>query len=244
MSTERPFKMEPIDESREALHALHAEGVRLEADLRMMAREAQRIVPDCVGLSLADLQGGLTFTLVATYLDIAALDAIQYLDGGPCVDSVHQERIEHATPTDLTSEKRWSMFAEMSAAHGVASTLTLPILDGETVVGSVNLYASTADAFDGHHDDLANALGASALGAVTNADLSFSTRFDSQRAPAHLADSDDVNIAIGIIAARHGVDVGTAGERLRLAAARAGISDAQAARAVRFSLDHESGRDQ
>jgi len=238
MSPEQPFKMEPIEESREALHALRTEGVRLEADLRVMAREAQRIVPECVGLSLADLRGGLTFTLVATSRQIATLDAVQYLDGGPCVDAVHQERIEHVTPSDLTAEKRWSMFALTTAAHGIASTLTLPILDGSTVVGSVNLYASTTDAFEGHHDELANALGASALGAVTNADLSFTTRLESQRAPAHLSDSDDVNIAIGIIAARHGVDVGTAGERLRLAAARAGITDAQAARAVRYSLDH------
>jgi GAF domain-containing protein len=233
--------MEPIAESHEALHALRAEGVRLEADLRMMAREAQRIVPECVGLSLADLRGGLTFTLASTDDTVATLDAVQYLDGGPCVDAVHQERVEQVNPSDLTSEKRWSMFAHASAAHGVASTLTLPILEDGTVVGSINMYASTTDAFDGRHDELANALGASALGAVTNADLSFSTRLDSQRAPDRLADSDDVNIAIGIIAARHGVDVGTASERLRLAAVRAGISEAQAARAVRYALDQEAG---
>src|SRR3954451_4441931 len=115
MSAEQPFEMEPIAESREALHSLRSEGLRLEADLRMMAREAQRIVPECVGLSLADLRGGLTFTLVATDVDIATLDAVQYLDGGPCVDAVHQERIEQVTPVDMSAEKRWSLFAQASA---------------------------------------------------------------------------------------------------------------------------------
>jgi hypothetical protein len=72
---------------------------------------------------------------------------------------------------------------------------------------------------------------------VTDADLSFSSRLDSQLAPTTLADADDINIAIGIIAARHSVDIGTASERLRLAAVRAGVSEAQAARAVRISFD-------
>jgi hypothetical protein len=83
--------MEPIEGTRWALHALRIEGIKLEADLRNMAREARRIVPACVGMSLADLKGGLTFTLVATDSEIAALDAIQYLDGGPCVEAVHEK---------------------------------------------------------------------------------------------------------------------------------------------------------
>jgi hypothetical protein len=56
------------------------------------------------------------------------------------------------------------MFAHAGAAQGVASTLTLPILENREVVGSVDLHASDPHAFEGHHDELANALGASALG--------------------------------------------------------------------------------
>ena len=173
--------MEPIEATRQALEALQTEGIRVETDLRLMSAQAQRIVPDLVGLSLADLEGGLSFTLVSTDSAISALDAIQYLDGGPCVEAVHEE---HRTTTDidLLAEDRWLLFARASAVAGVASTLTLPVVDDRRVVGSVNLYASRPDAFQGHHDELANALGASALGAVTNADLSFSTRLESQKA--------------------------------------------------------------
>jgi transcriptional regulator with GAF, ATPase, and Fis domain len=229
--------MEPIEGTRRTLHALEIEGMRVEADLRMMAREAQRIVPEIVGLTLADLKGGLTFTMVATDVEIAALDAIQYLDGGPCVEGAHEGDPVEVTSDGLISEDQWMMFAHATAAHGVASTLTLPLLQDRDVVGSVNLYASTPEAFEGNHDELANALGASAVGAVTNADLSFSTRLVSERAPATLEDQDAIAIAVGIIAAHHRVDISTATERLRLAAARAGVSEAQAAKAVRHSLD-------
>ena len=224
--------MEPIEATRQALEALQSEGIRVETDLRLMSAQAQRIVPDLVGLSLADLEGGLSFTLVSTDSAISTLDAIQYLDGGPCVEAVHEE---HRTTTndDLLAEERWLLFARTSAAAGVASTLTLPLVEDRRVVGSVNLYASRPDAFQGRHDELANALGASALGAVTNADLSFTTRLESQRAASAIEEQDTFNIALGIIAARQRVDMATAEERLRDAAARAGVPVIDAARALR-----------
>lgn len=225
-------QMEPIEATRQALDALRGEGIRVETDLRLMSAQAQRIVPDLVGLSLADLEGGLSFTLVSTSPAIATLDAIQYLDGGPCVEAVHEER-STLINVDPLAEDRWLLFARTSAVAGVASTLTLPVVEDRRVVGSVNLYASRPDAFRGRHDELANALGASALGAVTNADLSFSTRLESQRAAAAIEEQDTFNIALGIIAARQRVDMATAEERLRDAAARAGVPVIEAARALR-----------
>jgi len=231
--------MEPVEGTRRALETLKDEGLGVEADLRMMAGEAQRIVPEAVGLSLSDLQGGLTFTLVATDSQIGSLDAIQYLDGGPCVHGAHEAERVTAESAALIAEDKWLMFARASAAAGIASTLTLPIVEQRRVVGSVNLYASTADAFEGHHDDLANALGASALGAVTNADLSFSTRLEAQKAAEVLVEQEAVNIALGIIAARHQVDMASAEERLRQAAARAGVPVVEVARALRDAFEDD-----
>ena len=79
-------------------------------------------------------------------------------------------------------------------------------------------------------------LAASAEHAVTNADLSFSTRLAAAEGPTVLADQDDVDIALGIIAESQGIDLVTAQERLRAWAARAGITEGQAARAVRAVL--------
>ena len=202
----------------------------------VLGQRAQGIVPECVGLTLALFEEELTFTLVASSEEVAALDAVQYLDGGPCVAAALDNETIEARPADALDEKRWQMYAQASAAAGVASSLTLPILGGDAVIGTVNLYAATPDAFSGHHDDLATALGASAEHAIANADLSFSTRLTAAEAPQRLVEQNEIDFALDIITENQDVDLHTARQRLREAAARAGITEAQAARAVRGFL--------
>jgi transcriptional regulator with GAF, ATPase, and Fis domain len=228
------LKVKPTPETRDALAELGRQGdPEIGIQLLAMGERVKRIVPECVGLSLALLAENVTFTLVASDLEIASLDSVQYLDGGPCVDAAHQAESVSVDHDDVLAEDRWRMYAEASAAAGVASSLTLLIEKGSRVVGTVNLYARTADAFDGHHEALGVVLDASAEHVVANADLSFSTRLEAANAPTVLADQDDVDIALGIIAASQGVGIATAQERLRDAAARAGITEGQAARAIR-----------
>jgi GAF domain-containing protein len=230
--------MEPIPPTKAVLQELVSQGhVDVGVTLLDMGRKAKEIVPQCVGLSLAMLQdGGLTLTLAASDEEIAALDAVQYLDGGPCVEAAHEAAVVNVDADDILAEDRWQMYGELTAATGVASSLTLPIMEHGRVIGTVDLYAATPDAFEGHHDALAQALGASARHAITNADLSFSTALAAAQSPARLADQKDIDIALGIIAAKQDVDIPTAQQLLREAAARAGIRPGQAARAIRRIL--------
>ena len=200
--------------------------------LQSVGDEVSRLVPECIGLSLAWLEHGVTFTLTATDDDIAALDAVQYLDGGPCLDAVRDGHGIETTRPDLLGEDPWRLFAEATAAHGVHSTLTLPLTDEGRIVGSVNLYGATADCFDGHHEELARILGASAAGAIRNADLSFSTRRQAEESPDRLRAEEVTSKAAGVLAVRLEVDVETAQERLRDAARRAGIPTHRLAEAV------------
>ena len=225
--------MEPVPETREVIDRMAKEGdTEVAVVLLRMGRSAQEVVPECVGLSLGLVEEGLTFTLVASSKEAAALDAVQYLDGGPCVQASHQNETVAGELTDPLDESRWLMWARASAAAGVASSLSLPILRHGRLIGGVNLYASTPDAFDAHHAELAQALDASADGAITNADLSFSSRMEAAESPSRLADQHDVDLALGIIASSQDVDIPTARLRLVQAAARAGITEAQAARAL------------
>jgi hypothetical protein len=75
-------------------------------------------VPECVGLSPALFDDGLTFTLAASDEEIAALDAVQYLDGGPCVQAAHDDETIEADPADPVDEERWRMYAQATAAAG------------------------------------------------------------------------------------------------------------------------------
>ena len=226
--------MEPVPETEEVLEQLEAsDGAATRTRLLAMGRRVRAIVPECVGMSVGVLAEGMTFTLVASSDDIASLDAVQYLDGGPCVVGAHEDEVVHIDRVNDLDEQKWHLFARSTAAAGIKSTLTMPISEGGRVVGTVNLYASSPDAFDGHHEALAEALGASAASAVTNADLSFHTRLEAAQAPQRLNEEDEINLAVGVIAGSQSVDMGTARERLRAAAARAGVTELQVARSLK-----------
>jgi GAF domain-containing protein len=225
-------RLVPMPETREALGEFV--GLR-EPDVEELLDElrlrASEVVPELIGLSLGLAQDGLTFTLVASDSATAVLDAMQYVDGGPCVE-VTEGRLASAEvdPTDPLDEERWTMYARVGAAAGVGSSLSLPIYrDGDLVAG-LNLYASTPGAFAGRHQELADALGSRAVEAVSNADLSFSTRLEAARAPQQLKDRVDVDTAIGLIAAQTGASIDAAQRLLDQAAARAGVHAALVAR--------------
>ncbi|WP_295657117.1 GAF domain-containing protein [uncultured Nocardioides sp.] len=224
--------MEPIPETHEALAELADE--ELLVQLLEAARRVEEVVPDCVGLSLTMVQHGVTFTLVASDETIAVIDAIQYLAGGPCLNAVDDEAVLETDTRDdaRMSEQGWQLFADASVANGIATTLSMPILDDGAVVGGVNLYGATRRAFEGHHEQLAEVLGAWAGGAVTNADLDFTTRIDAESAPAVLRGARQVDEALGALAEALQISVDEARDRLDRAAARAQLRPSELATAV------------
>jgi GAF domain-containing protein len=226
--------VQPLPQTTEALRELARHGeAALGIELYAMAQRVRAVVPDLIGLSLGLVEDGVTLTLVASVEQVAALDAVQYLDGGPCVAAEERSAPVDVNVADLLDEDRWHLYAKASAAVGVASSLSLPIMNGDRVVGGVNLYASTDNAFISLHDEVAKAVGSDAGLAVANADLSFRTLQRAAEAPARVREIGDINIAIGMIAEAQGVSIPVARKRLRTAAARAGISEGQAAEAIK-----------
>jgi GAF domain-containing protein len=224
--------VEPIPETVEALRELTRLGDETVAGIVLrVSQEAERIVPELAGLSVS-VNGNLTFTMTATHLPVAELDGVQYLDGGPCEDTLETGERHTYRQGDPVDEDRWRLFARATSAAGVASTLSLPILEHGVVVAGINMYASTPDAFEGHHDELAEACGAWIGGAVTNADMGFTTRFRAAETPELLRIENLVNQAIGALLVEQGISVEEAGQKIRTSAQRAGISDAQMARAI------------
>jgi GAF domain-containing protein len=239
--------MEPIPETIEAIEEygpFGSDDVDLIAQLRARGRRVQELVPDCLGFSLGSSEHGVTFTVMANEREVAVLDAVQYLTGGPCVAAVEEQRPEPIgfDLGDLLDEDAWQLFGRASAAKGVRSTLTLPIVDDHRVAGSVNLYAASCRAFTGHHQQLASVFGAWAPGAVTNADLSFSTLREARRAPQLLRDEVTVHVAVGILVAREGMEVHVAERSLRDASVRAGVSLQDLARAVLEASRYRDGQ--
>ena len=228
--------MELMPETRETLRWLSAVSDEdLEATLATQAERVLQIVPDCVGISVGYLREELTFTLVATPDQIAVLGAIQYLHDGPLAQAAGSSRRKDEREPDPLDEGAWQRDARDGAAQGVLSSLSLPISedrDNGPVRASVNLYGASRNAFAGHHDQLASLFGAWAPGAVSNADLSFSTRLAAAASPARARERSLLCEAVGLLAESEHVDVATAELRLREAAARAGLTEIQIARAV------------
>jgi GAF domain-containing protein len=226
--------MEPLPETQKALAEIVSfDGPDVDELLSRLGENARAIVPELVGLSLGMTAEDLTFTLVASGSAVAALDAVQYLDGGPCVEVIEGDSdfLEVATEDPL-DEESWGLYARVGAAAGVASSLSLPLYHEGRRVGGVNLYASTVEAFAGHHDELAQLMGSTAAEAVSNADLSFSTRLEAAAAPARLRERAIIDTAVGLLAALRRSDVESARRQLTEAAARAGLSEAVVARVV------------
>lgn len=225
--------MEPIPETVKAIEELgpFADEGDLLDELRDMGSQVTHLVPDCVGLSLASVEHGVTFTLIASDRQIAFLDAIQDLAG--TIDVGLSEEPEPEVPKgDLLDEETWHLLAMATAARGIVSTLTIPIVRDDRISGAVNLYGASWQAFTGHHEELAEIFGAWAPGAVTNADLSFSTRRDAEQAPRRLRGESTVDHAARIVAEVEGVNLGVAHRRIQEAARRAGITEEQLAEAV------------
>ncbi len=220
----------PVPETQEAFDWLGVfSGGSVEESLMRMSREVREIAPDCVAMSLSVVDGDLTFTVQADRPGASLLDAVQYLDGGPCVDAVDTGSAGQTADLPL-DEGRWQMFARAEALAGISSTLSLPILGDHHVVGGVNLYGATSDAFDGRHEALADACGAWAAGAITNADLRFNSRLRAAATPGRLSDSGDVNLAKGLVAEVSDVSPEEAGRRISAAAVQAGVSEPEFAR--------------
>jgi hypothetical protein len=236
-------RMEPIPETAEVLEELERyDGPAVRRELDRKVEAVRRLVPELVGLSLAALADDVTVTLVATDADVAVLDAIQYLAGGPCVDGAHGDEVVDFNVDEPDDERRWHTFARATAAKAVCTTLTLPVLEGDQVVGSVNLYAAAPGAFRGLHDEIAAVFDAWAPGAITNADLSFLTRRSAEESPEALRASMRVETAVGVLMSAESVDADTARGLLEQAARRAGVASEELAGAVLEAFESPKGR--
>ena len=239
----KDLELQPIPQTREAFDWLNVWGNdEIESSMTRMAKRVHEMVPDCLAMSLTVSHGQLTFTLMTDRPGAALLDAMQYLDGGPCVRAVENNEVIDTSELAL-DEGRWQLFARAEAVAGISSTLSLPVVKGGKTVGGVNLYGSNPTTFDGHHEDLAEACGGWAEGAVTDADLSFSSRIRAAATPGRLVDRGIFDIASGVVAAHQEIEVSEAAVLIHEAASRAGVTHVDFARFIIAAQDSRAGGD-
>ena len=137
---------DPLARSLAALSRFFVGDGTLKETLDRVANLAQEAVPatDMAGLTM--VVEGRARTAVFTDDEAPEIDSAQYETGiGPCLDAFrHQEvfRID-----DTTKDERWAPFSEAAAAHGIRSTVSLPLIANHEGVGALNFYSRSAAAF-------------------------------------------------------------------------------------------------
>lgn len=146
---------------------------------------------------------------------VREIDIIQYetLQEGPCITCM-QERVAVISGS-LGSDQRWPRFGGRVARLGVSSSLSLPLLIGDQVVGSINCYAYGEDVFGQHAVRMGSLFAGPAAVSVFNAQVMTAARDTVEQLTHALESRAVIDQAIGIIRARSGATADEAFDRLR-----------------------------
>jgi GAF domain-containing protein len=171
---------------------------------------------DGAGVALVDSHRGVrriqTWATTAEF--VREIDRVQYQDmnEGPCITSMQSGRA--VVSGSLGSDGRWPRFGGRVARMGVHSALSLPLMVGDQVIGGINSYANSRDAFGEHAVQLGSQFAGPAAVSVYNAQL-LARAQERTRALQRALDSRAViDQAVGIIRSRSGLSAAEAFERL------------------------------
>ena len=132
------------------LHAALVRVVLVDRPLQRGARRHRRYRPsgDARFGSDIDHPDSREHSFTAAFAGQMAIDAdeLQYQRGyGPCMDAARAGQV--FLIRDMRMEHRWPDYARHAAAHGVRSSLSVPLPFQDITIGALNNYSSHPDAF-------------------------------------------------------------------------------------------------
>jgi GAF domain-containing protein len=200
----------------EDLRTLLSEEERLERVLERLTETAMRTTATTAAVSvtvLADAEQ-TAWTCTATDETAVALDQVQYATGqGPCLEAARTQRPVRAGLDDIRD--RWPAFADAAEGAGLRSYLSAPlILDDEPVLGSLNLYGRTPDAFDPVDEALVRLFTAAASAAAVNALRYARARDLASHMRTAMESRATIEQTKGVLMARHAITADEAFQRL------------------------------
>src|SRR5665213_2333287 len=121
----------------------------VDATLQRVADLVCIEVEDCDMAGITLLRDGVPVTAVFTDPEAPEIDTAQYESGsGPCLEAARTGLALQIA--DTTTETRWPEFCKQASAHRVRSTLSLPLVVGDTALGALNLYSYKPFGFSEH----------------------------------------------------------------------------------------------
>jgi transcriptional regulator with GAF, ATPase, and Fis domain len=132
--------------------------VQGSGELEPTLREITAVATEALGATMAGLtirdERGRPTTVVFTDQMVPEIDQAQYdHDRGPCLDAARTGVVFGVEDTGI--DDRWPEFAAAAVAHGVHSSLSMPVVAAGNGLGALNFYDHRAGYFDPAKRELA-----------------------------------------------------------------------------------------
>ncbi|TNH24962.1 GAF and ANTAR domain-containing protein [Micromonospora orduensis] len=161
--------LDPADALAE-LGRIRLDETSLEDMLLRTAELASRSVPGAREVSVTLVRGRVGWTAAFTGDLARQLDEWQYEQNrGPCLDASASG--DTISVPDMVAEQRWPIWAAVARAAGAESSLSIGLPIQESVVGALNVYGASPNAFDPSAIAVAEGFAAYAAVALANAHL-------------------------------------------------------------------------
>ena len=194
--------MNNVNEVHEALARVVVADRELSEVLTEILRIARLAMPSVEAASVTLIREDKAFT--AAYDGQMALDAdeLQYERGyGPCIDAGRAGQI--FLVDDMRTEQRWPDYAQHAAAHGVLSSLSVPLPFQGVTIGALNTYVGRPQVIDDSDLELAEEVAAWVAVAVGNAEAAARTSEDLTHLRTAMMSRAFIEQAKGILMERH-----------------------------------------
>jgi GAF domain-containing protein len=194
--------MNNVSELHEALARVVVADRELSEVLTEITRIARRALPSVEAASVTLIREDKPFT--AAYDGQLALDAdeLQYERGyGPCVDAGRAGQM--FLVDDMRTEQRWPDYAQNVVAHGVLSSLSVPLPFQGVTIGALDTYSRQPKVFDDTDVELAQEVAAWVAVAVGNAEAAARTSDDLIQLRTVMMSRAYIEQAKGILMERH-----------------------------------------
>ena len=189
---------EPLAQSLSALSRFFVGDGTLHETLSRVAHYAEQALPAAAMTGITMLVDGRASTAVFTDEAAPEIDSAQYETGiGPCLDSFRHRRIFRID--DTTKDDQWAPFSEAAAAHGIGSTLSIPLVANHEGLGAMNFYSPEPNGFSDEDEEVASQFGVQAAVVLANAQAYWDAHQLSQNLAAAMQSRAAIEQAKGIL---------------------------------------------
>jgi len=172
----------------------------LEQTLQHVSEVARLALPQTTYVGVTIMVNGRPATAAFTDREVLEIDERQYADDdGPCLDAFREGVVYQIHST--RERGRWQRFRDTARAHGVLSTMSLPMTARDRPAGAMNLYADAERAYGEVDLDTGSMFAAHAAFALVNAQAYWDAQKLNDGLRTAMQTRSTIDLAKGIIMA-------------------------------------------